>query len=104
MGVYSTRSLKYQKIRLREGKFHPGLQNKVNWTEFNVPIWPDRDTSGKNRDVVLWEDVLLFVPTAKKQLLLNNADLGFCRGTDREEQRPIRFEARPEDVIDVIGA
>ncbi|KAF9123456.1 hypothetical protein BGW39_008965 [Mortierella sp. 14UC] len=93
----------YQTIRLREGQFHKSLQSKVPWTEFNVPIWSDRDTTGRDVGVVLWEDVLLFVPTAKKLLLLDQNPLEFCHGANLQELMPIRFEARPGRVIDVIG-
>ncbi|KAF9900325.1 hypothetical protein EC991_007480 [Linnemannia zychae] len=93
----------YQTIRLIQGKFHKSLQDKVPWTEFNVPVWSDRDMSGNTVGVVLWEDILLFVPTAKKQLLMDQSPLEFCQGANREELTPARFEARPGRVIDVIG-
>ncbi|KAG0204534.1 hypothetical protein BGX33_008416 [Mortierella sp. NVP41] len=70
----------YQKVRLKAGELHPGLKNRVHWTEFMIPIWPDNVSPG--RDVVLWEDILCFVPTAKK-LLLGDLD---C----------IRSESRPD--------
>ncbi|KAF9092385.1 hypothetical protein BGX29_009657 [Mortierella sp. GBA35] len=90
----------YQKVRLKAGELHPGLKNRVHWTEFMIPIWPDNVSPG--RDVVLWEDILCFVPTAKK-LLLGDLGLSFCLGQNRQELHPVRVEARPDHVMDVIG-
>jgi hypothetical protein len=81
MGHAEEQKPEYQTVRLKEGEFHPGLR-KVRWTEFRVPIFADNAIAG--RKVVLWEDILSFVPKAK-QLLLAEDDLAFCLGMNREQ-------------------
>ncbi|KAF9137389.1 hypothetical protein BG015_002735 [Linnemannia schmuckeri] len=99
MGQTDEQKLEYQTVRLKKGEFHPGLR-KVSWTEFRVPIFPDNVKTG--RKVVLWDDILLFVPKAT-QLQVEEADLAFCVDMDCKELQPIRFEARPDHIIDVVG-
>ncbi|KAF9280336.1 hypothetical protein BGZ88_012254 [Linnemannia elongata] len=89
----------YQTIRLKKGELHPGLR-KVSWKEFRVPIFSDNAIAG--RKVVLLDDILSFVPKAKL-LQIEENDLAVCLGLDRKELQPIRFEARPDHIIDVVG-
>lgn len=81
MGQAEEQKLEFQTVRLKKGEFHPGLR-KVRWTEFRVPILSDNVIAG--RKIVLWEDILSFVPKAK-QLLLEEDDLAFCLGMNREQ-------------------
>ncbi|KAG9061072.1 hypothetical protein KI688_007701 [Linnemannia hyalina] len=99
MGHTDDHKLEYQTVRLKKGEFHPGL-HKVTWTEFRIPILSDSAIAG--RKVVLLDDILLFVPKAK-QLQIAENNLAVCLGMDRKELQPIRFEARPDHIIDVVG-